>query len=247
MAESVTNNSSSGTIDRLRSRISEIEVEVAAGRYRPGKWQRLINDIERLAQTERAALSEDLSRASRLLHRRHVGRVISIRTAIAIELGLAVLGAVLIAFGGMADSNLLAAIGAFAWIVAFQPVIKYAAGRVLGIGYDYAYLYGIEPRLKMKYGSYLAAPRWARALLHLAGTLGSPVGAMLGWMATPPQLTVARHFCIVAFWAVTALNLGLLIAALVGIRKIFGFSTTLSSGGAAARELRAAIRVGNFS
>jgi hypothetical protein len=48
---------------------------------------------------------------------------------------------------------------------------------------------GIEPRLKMKYGSYVAAPRWARTLLHLAGTLGYAFGALLGWIAMPFHLT----------------------------------------------------------
>jgi hypothetical protein len=50
----------------------------------------------------------------------------------------------------------------------------------------------------------------------------------------------------VAFWAVTLRNVVLLIAGLAGIRLIFGFGMTLSSGGAAAREIREAIRLTDF-
>ncbi len=51
-----------------------------------------------------------------------------------------------------------------------------AARRALGIAYDYAYLFHIEPRFKMSYGTYLAAPRWARIVFHLSGIVGSPLG-----------------------------------------------------------------------
>jgi hypothetical protein len=246
MGDSNISDSPGRAIDKARTRILKIESKVNAGSYRPGEWMRLVVDVERRPIAERAALSEDLSRASRLLHRRRVARALSIQSAIAFEIGTVVLGAILIAIGGVADSNLLAVMGVFAWIVAFQPLIKYAAGHALGIGFEYAYLLGIEPRLKMKYGSYVAAPRWARTLLHLAGTLGSPFGALLGCIAMPSHLILARHICSAAFWAVTLLNLVLLIAGLAGIRKIFGFGMTLSSGGAAAREIREAIRLGDF-
>ena len=199
MSEPIIENSREEAIERLQHRVRTIEREAAGGGYRPGEWTRLVSDLQRLPRAERAALSDDISRASRALHRRHVTGTISIQRAIAAELGRAVVGAILVALGGAADSNLFGAAGALAWVVAFQPLLKYASGRMLGLGYDYAYLFGIEPRLKMNYGSYLAAPRWARVLLHLSGTFGSPLGALLGWAVMPSQLVSAAHFCMVEF------------------------------------------------
>ena len=61
----------------------------------------------------------------------------------------------------------------------------------------------------MRYGSYVAALRWARALLHLYGTLGSPLGAILGWAVMPSKLSVARALCVAGYWALSAFNVGL--------------------------------------
>jgi TRAP-type mannitol/chloroaromatic compound transport system permease large subunit len=86
---------------------------------------RLVNDVQRLTRADRVALIDDTSCSSRVLHRRHVAATISTRQAISIELILAVVGAILIALGGAKDSNVLGAIGAFAWMAALQPLIKY--------------------------------------------------------------------------------------------------------------------------
>ena len=186
-------------MDELRDRIRAIEGEVNSGHYRIGEWAQLLDEIGQRPREERAALRDDISRASRALHRRHFALTIPIALAIAAEFGLAALGAVLIALAGRAGSNTLGILGVCAWITAFQPLLKFATGRALGVEYDYAYLAGIELRLKMRYGTYVADPRWARALLHLSGTLGSPLGAILGWVVMPSNLKVARTFCIAGF------------------------------------------------
>lgn len=137
-------------MDELRDRVRAIESEISSGRYRTGGWSELLDEIGQRPRGERAALRDDISRASHALHRRYVALTIPIWLAIAGELGLA-------------------ALGACAWITAFQTLVKFATGRALGVEYDYAYLFGIEPRLNMRYGSYVAAPRGARALFHLSG------------------------------------------------------------------------------
>jgi hypothetical protein len=246
MPELIINDSPAHEVDALLTRIRAIESAANSGSYRPGEWTRRVNEVQRLKRADRVALIEDVSRASLVLHRRHVARTISIRRAISVEVILAVVGAMLIVLGGAKDSSVLGAIGAFAWMAAFQPLIEYTTGRALGIEYEYAYLFGIEPRLKMRYGSYLAAPRWARVLLHVAGTLGSPLGALLGWAVMPPQFVAARYFCLGAFSAFTLVNLVLLIAGLAGVRKVCGFGMTLSSGGGTAREIREGIRLRDF-
>jgi hypothetical protein len=234
-------------MDDLRARIRTIESDVISGSYRPGAWTRLLDEILRRPRAERAALSDEVSRTSRALHRRHVSITAPVRLALALEIGLAALGAIVIALAGRVDSNALGAAGALAWITAFQPLVKFATGRALGIEYDYVYLLGPEPRFKMKYGSYVAAPRWLRVLHHLSGTLGSPLGALLGWAVMPSKLGFAHAFCVWSFWALVALNVVLLTLGLCGVRRVFGYGMTLSSGGAAARELREGVRLGDFS
>lgn len=63
--------------------------------------------IGRRPREERAALRDDISRGNRALHRRRVARTRSIRLAIGAELGLAALGAILIALAGRVGSNAL--------------------------------------------------------------------------------------------------------------------------------------------
>ncbi len=234
-------------MNELRDRVHAIESEIDAGIYRSGEWVELISEIERQPRDERSALRDDVSRTSRALHQRHVTRTIPVPLALAAELGLTAVGASLIVLAARERSNVLGVVGACAWITAFQPLVKFATGRALGVQYDYAYVFGVEPRLKMKYGSYIVAPRWARALVHFSGTLGSPLGAILAWAVMPPNLSLARTLCLAGFWVLSGVNAGLLIAGLLGVRRIRGFSLALSSGGACGRELREGIGLGDFS
>ncbi len=63
----------------------------------------------------------------------------------------------------------------------------------------------------------------------------------------PSDLSVTRTFCVTGFWTLTAFNVGLLIAGLLGVRRILGYGLTLSSGGAAAREMREGLRLNDLS
>jgi len=109
------------------------------------------------------------------------------------------------------------------------------------VHYDYAFLYGLEPRLKMDYGCYLAAPRAARVALHLSGTVGSPLAAWMVWLLLPPAMTLAKLLCWYAMWVLIAINVVTLLLALVGVRRLAGSRVSASSSGAAAIELREAI------
>jgi hypothetical protein len=140
-------------------------------------------------------------------------------------------------------SNLMGIIAAVLWMMTFQPLIKIGVGYPLGIKYEYAYLYGLEPRFKMRYGDYLAAPRWARIVLHLSGTIGSPLGAWLAMVCMPSELRIAIDVSLAIFWIVVAINVVSLVVALAGVRKIGPFKATFSSGGSAALELREALEI----
>jgi len=188
-------------------------------------------------------LKEDCSRVSNKLHRREGRATLSLSTGIISEAALTVLGGALIILAIHNRSNLIGIIAAAIWTMTFQPLLKIAVGRLLAIEYEYAYFHGAEPRFKMRYGDYLAAPRWARIVLHLSGTIGSPLGAWLAMVFLPADLTIAIDVCRAIFWVVVAVNVAGFIVALAGVRKLGPMKASASSGGWAALELREALEM----
>jgi hypothetical protein len=225
----------------IRDRLGAIEQSIDSGQYRPGPWNSLLRDVRALPQADRAALADALSRVSRKLHRRHHYFAIPFAAAFASEIALAILGAIALTLGVRHESNLLVMIAAAPWAVAFQPLVKVSTGLLLGIGYDYAYLYHWEPRFKTAYGKYLVVPRASRIIFQLAGMIGSPLGLWLPTIRTNSHLTVAFYVCRAFFWLIVATNVGTLLPALAGIRKIGSFSFRDSSAGMAAVEIREAL------
>jgi hypothetical protein len=234
-----------GARERIRDRIAEIERRIDEKSYRPGPWDQLLKDVRMLPREDRAALKEEISRVSSKLHRRDGKRTLSLTTGIAAEAVLTLIGGVLIVFAihnhsnGLA--NVLAIIAAGIWTMTFQPLVKVAVGYLLGVGYEYAYFNGAEPRFKMRFGDYLAARRWARIVLHLSGTIGSPLGAWLTLVCLPTDLRIAIDVCWAIFWIVVAVNIAGFIVALAGVRKLGPMKASAGSGGSAALELREAL------
>jgi hypothetical protein len=230
--------------DALSDQLVAIEREVDSNRYRAGPWTRVVNEVRALPIAERRSVAENLSRISRKLHQRSGRSTVSVPTGYLAEVALAVAGAMVLALGTQHQSNLLVIVSAVIWTIAFQPLIKVAVGYLLGVRYEYAYLYGFEPRFKMCFGQYLAQPRYARLLLHLSGTIGSPMGAWLPTVFVDPSLRIAIYVCWGLFWTVVVINVAGFVAVLTGVRSRVG-SIRLrdSSGGAAALELREALEI----
>ena len=181
----------------LRVRLTAIEHDLDAGSYHPGPWTAVLRDARSLPRTDRALLADDLSRISQKLHQRHHWPTLPVTPTLAAELVLAIVGAILLILGVRGASNLLVIAAAALWSIAFQPLIKVATGRLLGITYAYAYLYHLEPRFKMTYGGYLSAPRWARIALHLAGRLARRSASGSRRFGPPiysSRFTLAAHF-----------------------------------------------------
>lgn len=230
----------SGTTE-LSARLDAIEGEIDEGRYRPGPWDAVIRVTRSQPDDARAALAEDISRVSRKLHMRTARRTVPLAQAMAIELAATTLGGMLLAFALKADVNSAAIAAMIIWVSTLQPLVKVAVGTMLGVGYEYGYLYGIEPRFKMKFGSYVAAPRWKRIVLHASGMLGSPLGAILvAWIAGH-TLQIARFVCIAVFWITLAINLISMLLAVLGVRRLGPLRMADGSGGAAGLELREAL------
>jgi len=230
--------------DTLSDRIAAIERQVGSHSYHAGPWAQVVKEVRALPIAERRSLAETLSRVSRELHQRSGRAKISVRVGYLAEVALAIAGAMVLALGVRHQSNSLVVVSAVIWTIAFQPLIKVAVGYLLGVRYEYAYLYGIEPRFKLCFGQYLAQPRYARLLLHLSGTIGSPIGAWLPTLFVDPSLRIGIYACWGLFWTVVAINLAGFVAVLTGVRSRIG-SIRLrdSSGGAAALELREALEI----
>ena len=227
--------------EELRGEISKIEQAIDAGKYRPGPWARLLTRARAASAEDRRAISADVTRVSRKLHLRGKRKTISAPIGVIIEVAAIGLGGVFLALGIDASSNAVGIAGMAVWVAAFQPLVKVVTGTVLGVRYDYAYLQRGEPRFKMKYGSYLARPRWARVALHLSGAVGSPLGAYLAAMVVRGRLETTYIVATLAFWVVNAINLALLLAGALGIKQLVVSRTIETSCGAAGAEIREAI------
>ena len=59
----------------------------------------------------------------------------------------------------------------------------------------------------MRFGDYLAAPRWARIVLHLSGTTRIAAGSWLAMICLPSDLRIAIDVCWAIFWIVVAVNM----------------------------------------
>jgi len=229
--------------DDLRARLAAIEQAVDEGSYGPGAWRALIGDLRNSKLFERAALSEDVSRVSRKLHLRRHRRCVAINTGILLEIAAAIIGGLLMIAGAAARSNAAAFAGAILWMIAFEPLVKFAVGRLAGVQYDYMYILGIEPRLKMRFGTYLARPRLLRIVVHLSGTAGSPLAAYLTYWMFSQSMPVAAALCYWAFWVLVAINVVNFIAPFIGMRRIGPMPLAMSSAGSAAIELREGLGV----
>ncbi|HUY28988.1 MAG TPA: hypothetical protein VMV27_16380 [Candidatus Binataceae bacterium] len=227
--------------DELRIGLAQIEHNLNEGRYRPGPWERYIRELKRQPGAARAALARDVSRVSRKLHQRTPRKTISVRAAVAIELGATALGAIVLVLSRGESSAALGLAGALVWIMSLQPIVKISAAAVLGVGYEYAYLLRGEPRFKMRFGDYVAAPRWARVILHLCGTIGSPLGAWAAARMIRAALPGTAELIMAAFWILIAINAVGFVAGLAGIGRMGSIRTAEGSGGAAGLEIREAL------
>jgi hypothetical protein len=228
-------------LSELRARLNQIETAVDDGAYRSGPWARLARDLKRSPEVERRALAADVSRISRKLHLRAGRRTIPVAAGIALEAAGVIAGGVLLAAAIHGHSPIAAIAGAIFWVTAFQPLFKIAVGYALGVGYEYTYLYGAEPRFKMRFGDYLAAPRWARVALHLGGTVGSPLGLWCAAIAIRDELPGTARVFVAAMWMLVALNAVFFAIGATGAARVGSHRVGDTSGGAAALEIREAL------
>lgn len=223
----------------MRERLATIEAALDRGDYSPGPWRWLVGELRDSPPAERAALAPEISRVSRKLHGRKYRRTAGVLGAVLLEALAGTLGGVLVAAGLVHSSNLLGVLGMGLWATALEPLIKLSVGTALGVEYDYAYLYGgVEPRFKMNFGSYLALAPLRRALVQFAGTLGSPLGALIAARLFATGLPVASFVSWIVFWLTLAANVGGLFSEIAQVRRLGPIRLPPGSANALVEELR---------
>lgn len=231
----------SAVIEHLRGEILDVERAIESGTYRPGPWAGIVRRAGRLSRAERLQLGDDISRVSDKLHRHnHPGPKMNARRGAILELVGALDGLIGLYVGLRWDSPVLFIISTVLLCATWQPLIKMLAGTLMGVRYSYFYLHFIiEPRVKMRYGTYLALSTTQRVILHFAGMIGSPAAFLVAapLAAADGMPTTAAVFQILG-WGFVGLNLLFFVLALAGVRRI----ERVFGGGAAAREILNSLR-----
>jgi hypothetical protein len=226
-------------MSELSATLDGIEGQLDDGVYRPGPWAAFLRAAEARPREERATLSDQASRVSDKLHRRSHARTLPFWTGLLFELVATAVAVTLLESGLERASGGSVLVAAIILTVTLQPLIKITAGTLVGIRYSYFYIWGgYEPRFKMRYGTYLCAERWQRVLLHVSGTLGSPLAFWWVSVRAEPMLPGVSAVCELLFWLLVAVQVVAFSLVMSGVRRLARVGW-VTSGGAAARELRA--------
>ncbi len=190
-------------------------------------------------KAERLALAPAVTRVSDKLHQRKHSVRFPVWVGLTFEaIGIA-LGFALLEVGLDQRSSGLVLASSVVLTATLQPPIKIAVGYVVGVRYSYFFLFGIEPRFKMRYGTYLTAEPWRRVLLHLAGTVGSPLAFWWAAARAAEALPGASATCKVLFLLLVAIQVATFLLGLAGVSRLGPLGAVRhTSGGGAAYELR---------
>jgi hypothetical protein len=221
-------------IQTIEASLLAIEQALDAGTYRKGPWQKLTYQVEQLPLAERQRLAPDLDRVSNKLH--------SLKGHLQwpLLMGLLLEGALLLLGLQLLDHpDLLARIVAVGAItLSLQPSMKLVMGLLLGVRYGYMYLWYVEPRFKLQYGTYLALPAERRVMFHLAGSVGTPIALFIGYQALGAEPWLAA-LCLVGCAVATLMQVAAFVASWRGVRKVGPFLlTSLTTPATLARELK---------
>ena len=224
-------------MSKIDEQIAAIDRALEDGTYKPGRWQRLVAAVEALPQAERNALAPRMTSLSDKLHGRNGFVQVPFVAAYGAEWVLLFAGLLLVLTGG--GSPWISLAGVVALLLCMQPFIKVTVGLILGVRYSYGFLWYVEPRFKMSYGTYLMLGSSERVQLHLAGSIGTPLAALLGYLLVDPTQTLLVSGCQILFWLMLVLQIATFFAEWFGVRKVGPFRLSLlTSPATAAMELR---------
>jgi hypothetical protein len=213
----------------IAQQIDEIEQALSENRYKVGSWQKLLQAVEALGQEERTAVSESISELGNKLHQRHGFIRMPFIAGFLIEIILMAIGTYILVMGS--ESFLLVLAGSLALILSMQPFLKILTGLVLGVRYAYVFVFYVEPRFKMQYGTYLCLTPIQRIAFHTSGVIGTPL-AMLVAIQMLQGHEMAIFWGWVLFWGAVALQLVPFLAELAGLKKVGPFRLAVLTGAA---------------
>ncbi len=199
----------------------EIEHDLIEGSYRPGPWQKLRLALAEAPVQERREVSDLVTRVSNLLHARKFYLKLPFIVGYLLEVALLVASSVLL----LSDGVLSRLAGVVLLALCLQPLIKVTMGLVLGVRYAYVYLWYVEPRFKMAFGTYLQLTWQAQCALHLAGSLGTPLALFVGALVLGDQFWL-HALCFAGFAGALLLQVGAFVLVLLGVRKVGPFLLT---------------------
>ena len=218
----------------LEDELLEIERKLDSGDYRIGTWQRVVANASQDEVAQDESLQEILTRVSNKLHRRNGFIEAPHWVGVAGETFVLIVSLA----GAMADDVIIRVAAALALVLCLQPVLKLVAGSVVGVRYAYVYLWYIEPRFKMRYGTYLPLNKWRKVFFHFTGSLGTPLALLIGWQVLGDAPLIAMLFligCVVT----TIMQVMAFVAYWFGIRKVGPFLlSNLTTPATLARELK---------
>lgn len=215
-------------------RLLAIAAAVEAGNYKRGAWQQWLAEAMQDPDFDPALHATSIDATSNALHRRHGFRELPFDVVYCLEWLLAIAGLTTV------FSNSVAAVilGTTLLALSAQPLIKVTLGLLLGVRYAYTYLWYVEPRFKMRYSSYLGLAGQRRVLLHLGGSVGTPVALSIGcWQAWELDAMLWAGLIGVCAFGATALQIAAFVAQMMGVKTVAGFRLAdLTSPATAARE-----------
>jgi hypothetical protein len=220
----------------IDQQIEEIDLALDENRYRVGSWQKLVEDIEALDRPERIEISRSISELGNKLHRRHGFLRLPFVAGLLVEIILVAFGTTILVMGS--EPLLLATAGSLALILSMQPFLKILTGLALGIRYAYVFLFYVEPRFKMQYGTYLSLNPLRRIVFHTSGVIGTPL-ALLFALYMLQGYGLVMFWGWVLFWGAIALQVVPFFAELAGLKKVGPFRLSALTGAATiAAELK---------
>ncbi len=213
----------------ISQQIEEIEHALNEKRYRVGSWQKLVEDVDALSRDERVEISGLISELGNKLHQRHGFPGIPFVAGFVVEIILMVFGTYVLVIGS--ESLLLTLAGSLAFILSMQPFLKILIGLLLGVRYAYVFLFYVEPRFKMQYGTYLSLTAMQRIIYHTSGVIGTPLALLLAiHMLQGFDLPMIWGW--VLFWGAVALQVVPFFAELMGLKKVGPYRLAVFTGAA---------------
>ena len=205
----------------VRQVMARIESNLDSGTYRVGDWQKCLNKLKGLGQGSSSMVSHDLTRISNKLHRRNRFPEAPAWTGFVFEYLLFAMSILAMT----AESTLLRLASIIMLALCLQPMIKISTGIFLGVRYSYIYLWYVEPRFKMRFGTYYDLARRKKLVLQFSGSVGTPVALLVGWRVLGDEPLLAA-LSLAGALAAVLMQVSAFVAVWRGVRTLGPFLLT---------------------